>query len=89
MIRLIQTAGLSPYVPVAPAFAMVPAILGIWAMRLARTTLPGTTRLFLGLIGIFGYYSGPGWSLARLCLSALQSYRTSGASLRSHSRSNR
>ncbi|WML67144.1 MAG: hypothetical protein METHP_00629 [Methanoregula sp. SKADARSKE-2] len=84
---VLARAGNDPTIPVGLASARVPAILGIWAMRLARTTLPGTiqTRLFPGLI----FSSGPGWSLARLCPSALQSYRTNGASRHFRNRTDR
>ncbi len=56
MIRLVQIVGLSPFVPVALVYVMVPAILGIWAMRLARTARPRDiqTRVLLALIGIIG-----------------------------------
>ena len=56
MVRLISIAGLSPLVPITLAYAMVPAILGVWAMRLARSPEPASvwTRLFLGLIALLG-----------------------------------
>jgi hypothetical protein len=44
-----------PPIPVGLASALVPAILGIWAMRQARMTLPGIC-LSPGLIGTIGFF---------------------------------
>lgn len=41
---VLARAGNDPTIPVGLASALAPAILGIWAMRLARTTLTGTIQ---------------------------------------------
>jgi hypothetical protein len=56
MVRVVGIAGFSPAVGITLFFALVPLVLGVGALRVARKTGPWTIRdrLSLGVIGVLG-----------------------------------
>jgi len=56
MFRVLMVTGFSAGVSVTIIFAVIPIILGIWALRAARSPSPLTKkdRLSLGIIGVLG-----------------------------------
>ena len=56
MVRALMVTGFSSGVVLTLIFAMIPTLLGIWALRVARLTSPHSQkdRLFLGIIGLLG-----------------------------------
>jgi hypothetical protein len=62
LVREISTVAISPLIPFTLLYALIPAALGMWAMRIARCPVPGSLRerVFLVLIGLLGilFWSG-------------------------------
>jgi len=62
LFREISTVTISPLIPFTILYTLIPAALGIWALRLARCPTPDCLRerLFIGLIGLLGilFWSG-------------------------------
>jgi hypothetical protein len=56
MVRVLIVTGLSAGVIVTLIFAFIPAILGVWILRIARSTFPLSkqNRFSLGIIGLLG-----------------------------------
>jgi len=62
MVRVLRITGFSAGVVLTLIFALVPFMLGIWALRLAQIPSPHTLkdRLSLGIIGLLGLVSWAG-----------------------------
>ena len=62
MVRALMVTGFSSGVVLTLIFALIPALLGIWALRVARLPSPHSLkdRLFLGIIGLLGLVSWAG-----------------------------
>jgi len=62
LLRKINATGISPLIPFTFLYALIPAALGIWAIRIARYPVPGSPRerILLALIGLLGilFWSG-------------------------------
>ena len=56
MVRVLMVTGLSAGVIVTLILAFIPAILGVWILRIARSTFPLSkqNRFSLGIIGLLG-----------------------------------
>jgi hypothetical protein len=56
MIRAMGIAGPSPAIVLTLFFALIPIVLGLWALRIARSPAPRSLqdRIFLVLIGVLG-----------------------------------
>jgi hypothetical protein len=56
MVRILMVTGPSAGVIITLIFALIPIMLGIWALRITRSTSPQSKkdRLSLGVIGLFG-----------------------------------
>jgi hypothetical protein len=56
MVRVLMVTGPSVGVIITLIFVLIPIMLGIWALRIARSTFPQSKkdRLSLGVIGLFG-----------------------------------
>jgi drug/metabolite transporter (DMT)-like permease len=62
MLRTLSLTGYTPESTVTLIFALIPILLGIWALRLGRPNLPTTwrRRISLAIVGVLGLVAWAG-----------------------------